>query len=548
MKKLITIALAVALLTACEKTELTEQVASAAEEKTLVSETPALVDYLQNGGEIKNVSTLFPERNRSVDVLQSICNTCDVPDGYYFYADKSNPSTISLVYVLAYDADGNYSHSDWLTADVGQSFTAVLHSAYTYRIVETSNDSPEFTTIRTGWDDDRYTPSLNIGVGDSSFSAQWMFTPPNPNRFRYDVTLDTSLGLTGWRGILILNDTSIIVATSAEVTSSVTSWFTPTNTEAASFRVEFLRNGRVIGTETVQRPAVSASSSTAYITPRVDDRGYILWNFGATLDASMGVTGWRITFSKQGAQSHVSTFTSSGGYTDWNNDYRHARIDYLRGDALISSAPVVSAPLTWRTAETGDQVNVRIPGENADARFRYDGSSWVGQGTTPASRGFFVSIRDIDDTKHVGASVQDYYHNSAASLPAGGNPFWAKGLTLNDVFLLSETVPNIIRGLSIRYQFVDARRGVWRQNRAGSNANRMQLRSPNYAIDLAILFPNAAGFLNNSFDAIHYNFFNSFQGGESRAQVIASGYPGTPGGAINRVILDTSRVPNPIFN
>lgn len=202
-------------------------------------------------------------------------------------------------------------------------------------------------------------------------------------------------------------------------------------------------------------------------------------------------------------------------------------------------------------ATRGDAVKVNLPQEDGVSTFVFDGEHWVGQGTTPGSEGFyFRAYINPNQPNFVFIDVLDFLHTNP---PAGGNPFWARGTTRPVFGIGTNSASGLIAFASSNYQVIDRRGGVWRVNRDdGTSDRRLQLRSPNYLANLAILWPTGgAGFRSSRpFSQIDFHFqvapVTALTGSFTRERLMQLGAGSTVLSAIDFVVMPAN-VPQPVF-
>ena len=254
--------------------------------------------------------------------------------------------------------------------------------------------------------------------------------------------------------------------------------------------VEFLlQDGTVIAFDSQLRPTpeVGNSSVTARFANTAEH--LVQATLSIDLDHESGATATKIYgVSKDGQerQELAGKSEDSQRVVTLPATLRNLEVEYLWGDTPIGSTQL-EGPLTWKNAVRGDHVETRLPNENKSSYFVFDGTQWVGQGTTPGSEGFYVKINQ-DTSSHVEATLSDFLFTNP---PAGGNPFWCRGASAG--FDLRVKVADIIERLSPQYQYIDSQGGVWRidrDNGTSSDGRRLQLRSPNYLINMAVLYEN----------------------------------------------------------
>ena len=242
--------------------------------------------------------------------------------------------------------------------------------------------------------------------------------------------------------------------------------------------VEFLRHSRVIHTETFIAPSVGVGDSSSYINARIDSQGNVVWEYGTTLDETFGAQDWRIIFSKTGASNREVTYGTSATLTNQTNAFRSAQIVYLRRGQVIYRGASLTATPTFRNTGEGDVVTLQLQGESTPARFRLNAfGNWIGQGTTPGSRGLNINVSVVSNMAQ--AWALDYYHQPQ-TLPAGGGAFQTAGRSVR--LPLSTPIPTLLLEGAARYQHVDLRGGVWRidRDRLGGDGRTYYLRSPNH--------------------------------------------------------------------
>ena len=199
------------------------------------------------------------------------------------------------------------------------------------------------------------------------------------------------------------------------------------------------------------------------------------------------------------------------------------------------------------SSKKGQKIQLNLPGEEDKlSTFVFDGNNWVGQGTTPGSKGFYVKITDLPGGG-MNARALDFLETNP---PAGGNPFWARGVS-HTYSSKPESLELVIRSLAVFYQHVDIKGGVWRINREdGTTKDRFQLRSPNYLANVAINFnpwdTYTKSFLSSSYLGIDIDFstrYGKIVASFSKHTIVASGAGPSAGDAIDRVVLPGQIVP-----